>query len=178
MTLRAALGSWFAPLLIHNQNQSEALQRALAAQGQGLDPATYGTPFPGGNVTNTTTTNQSARGWLPGALLGAALLAGGGAAVLGLANYLTPAAVTTAPNAPANAPKAGDPKTTPTQPTTGPGWDAIYEQFDPATGQWKQIKREPLLRPAATAGPSPGGTTGAATAPANPTPPGDSNERK
>lgn len=125
--LRTLFGSLAAPLLIHNQNQAAAMTRAAAAQGLGLDPATFGTPFPGSTIT---TTNNQTAGWLKGALLGAGLLAGGSAAGLGAAKALTqPAAVQTTPQPIPSAP--------------GQAWDAITEEQQP-DGSWKQIKRERL----------------------------------
>ena len=75
MNFRSLLGSWAAPLLIHNQNQNTAMIRAAAAKAQGLDPNVYGVPLPGSNVT--TTNNQS--GFVKGALISAAMIAGGAA---------------------------------------------------------------------------------------------------
>ena len=65
MTLRSMLGSWAAPLLIHNQNQNTAMIRAAAAKAQGLDPNVYGVPLPGSNVT---TTNNNSSGFIKGAV--------------------------------------------------------------------------------------------------------------
>ncbi len=65
MNFRSLLGSWAAPLLIHNQNQNTAMIRAAAAKAQGLDPNVYGVPLPGSNVT--TTNNQS--GFVKGAVI-------------------------------------------------------------------------------------------------------------
>lgn len=125
-TLRATLGSWFAPLLIHNQNQQTAMMRAAAAKAQGLDPKVYGTPLPGSNID--TTVNYHGGGWLKGAILAVALLTGGGLGILGLLKCLSPAA----------------PAICPTQQTiTRQAWDGVWETLGD-DGQWHEMKRERL----------------------------------
>jgi hypothetical protein len=126
MNPRGLLASWFAPLWIHNHNQQTAAIRAAAAKAQGLDPNVYGVPLPGSNVTSTV--NQSARGFLPGAIVTALALAGGGAGALGLREGLgrIPPAVAQ-----------------PAQPAPAQAWDAVTEEQQP-DGSWKQIRREHL----------------------------------
>lgn len=134
MDVRNLLKLWGAAYSVDNVNKSMAMQRALAAKNQGLDPAPYGVPLPG-SVATTITNN--AKGWLPGAILGAVLLAAGGGAGAWLLSGHKPTAIPR-PTAPlTTAPAAASP-------TTAPAWDAIYEQQDPKTGEWKQLRREHL----------------------------------
>jgi hypothetical protein len=121
MTLRSLLGGWAAPLLIHNQNQVTAMTRAAAAKAQGLDPALYGTPLPGSNVT--TTTNHSGMGWLPATVLTLGSLLAGGVTASAL--------MRTTPSPPANSVPAAK------------SWIGVYEQQQP-DGTWKEVKRENL----------------------------------
>ncbi len=124
-TLRGMLGAWFAPLLIHNHNQQTAMMRAAAAQAQGLDPAVYGVPLPGSNVT--TTTNNTGGGLLKGAVLAAALLTAGGLGTAGLGKVLAPSpgAAPTTPAATTPAAPVAPAVTTPAAPTV-PGED-VYD---------------------------------------------------
>jgi hypothetical protein len=141
MNLRSLLGSWAAPLLIHNQNQNTAMIRAAAAKAQGLDPNIYGVPLPGSNVT--TTNNQS--GFVKGALISAAMIAGGAGA-----SSLLPAVTSAISGTPAAAtkPATAAPATTPVasnqKPTTA--YEAIIEQQQP-DGTWKQISSQKLEPP-------------------------------
>jgi hypothetical protein len=115
------LGSWFAPLLIHNHNQQTAMMRAAAAQAQGLDPQVYGVPLPGSNVTSTTT-NNNASGFIKGAVLATAMLAAGGLGAAGLGKMLTqPAPPPQAPTVPQQSSKMPPP--TPVAPTVPAGED-------------------------------------------------------
>lgn len=93
------LGSWFAPLLIHNHNQQTAMMRAAAARAQGLDPEVYGVPLPGSNVT--TTVNNTGGGLVKGAVLAAIMLVVGALGAAGLGKVLSPKPTTSAAPAPA-----------------------------------------------------------------------------
>ena len=135
MNARTLLTSWGAPLFVDNHNKNLAMLRANAAKAQGLDPAMYGVPLPGSNVT----TNVTNGGWIKGLVLGASLLAGGGLLAM---NTLKPVPAVTTPPSTQTAP-AIQPPTTQKAPDPE-AWDAIYEQQDPKTGEWKQIRRERL----------------------------------
>ena len=117
-------------LVVSGYNQQQAMQRAVVARAQGLDPEVYGAVYPGSTVTTNTTTHNSSSGLIKGALLSAAMLSAGGAGVFGVVKTLTPAEVTL----PTITPK-----------TKQIDYDAIYEELQP-DGTWKQIKRE-RLRP-------------------------------
>jgi hypothetical protein len=125
----------FAPLLIHGLNQQGALQRAASAKALGLDPAAYGTVYPGSTVTNTT--NNTGGGYLKGALLAVVLLAAGGATAAGLLRCLPPRPGAPAPPAATAAPS-----------TRSGAWDVITEEQQP-DGTWKQIQRQRLTLPSA-----------------------------
>jgi hypothetical protein len=108
--------------------------RAAAAKAQGLDPNVYGVPLPGSNVT--TTNNQS--GFVKGALISAAMIAGGAGA-----SSLLPAiqsAITGQPAA-VSKPVTGQPTTASNKPTTA--YEAVIEQQQP-DGTWKQIGSQKL----------------------------------
>lgn len=134
-------------LVIHERNQQGALHRALQAKHMGVEnPERYATMFPGSTVTtnNTTNTTDGGSGWVKGALLGAALLTGGGGATVGLAKYLSPGTPATVV-----APAASEAKEAPrVEPTTGvQAWDAVYEEkvkLPDGTWGWKVTKRERL----------------------------------
>jgi len=78
MNLRATLGSMFAPLLIHNLNESMA---KIRADGGPVTRPAAGTVYPGSQVDTTIHNNT---GWLKGAILGTALAATGIGAGLAL----------------------------------------------------------------------------------------------
>jgi len=144
MNLRGLTASWFAPLLIHHQNQSEAMLRASAAKAHGLDPTSFGTPFPGGTVSNTTTNNTKAGGWgwLFGPILGAGLLAAGGSAALTMAKPTPTPAAPMVSSSPTTTPTTSA-TSSPASPQAERHWDAITEELQP-DGTWKQIRREHL----------------------------------
>ena len=123
-------------LLVHERNQQQAMQRAAQAQAQGLDPGTFGVPFPGGVVT-TTTTNNTGISPIKAALVSAALLAGGAGGTLGLIGALSPSKPVVTTPAPAPATPA------PTVKAPAQAWDAITEEQLP-DGSWREIKREHL----------------------------------
>lgn len=139
-------------LVAHNLNQQQAMQRAVQAQAQGLDPAAYGTVYPGSTVTtthNTTTTNNTGSGILKGALLSTALLTagtvGGGLGLLHLNSK--PAGQEGAVVTPAPVPPPQVREKVITVPGATQDWDAVYEELQP-DGTWRQIKRERLTPPA------------------------------
>ena len=146
-TASTALGNlknWFGALLVHNQNQSAAMQRAASATAMGLDPTTYGVPLPGSTVT-TTTTNNTGSGLIKGAILAAALLVGGGAGTLGVSNLLTTktaAPVATTPTVTTSATPGTSPAKapiTPTPTTTPPDASIIYFEQQQPDGTWKAV---------------------------------------
>lgn len=118
-------------LVVSGYNQQQAMQRAVMARAQGLDPEKYGAVYPGSTVTNTTTNHNSGNGILKGALLSAAMLATGGAGTFGVVKMLTPTAAVVSPAT--KEPPAGKAN----------HYDAITEELQP-DGTWKQIKRERL----------------------------------
>jgi len=124
--------SWLLDIFAHNHAEQLRINREVQRQKLGVTQQDY--PYPGAiqGSGNPTTINQGG-GWLKGAILGAVLLAGGGAAALGL-KALTPPAT---PSVPA---PVSPPAVTPAAPKA-PGWDAIYEVQQP-DGTWKQTKRE------------------------------------
>lgn len=124
--------SLFAPLVLHNLNQQQAMHRAVQAQSQGLDVTTYGSPFPGSTVTHNTTTNNSG-GILRGALVGAMMLLAGGAGTVGVSKMLSPSQTPTPPVQPSGAGQTAKPA----------AWDAIIEQQQ-GDGSWKQIGQQHL----------------------------------
>lgn len=131
-------------LLVHEQNEQRAMQRAAQAQAQGLDPATYGTVFPGSTVNTTnTTTNNTGGGLVKGMILAATLATAAAGGGVGVGRMLT------APPAPAPAAPAAAQAEAPAKVVTVPGrdqqYDAIYEVRQP-DGTWRQVKRE-RLRP-------------------------------
>jgi hypothetical protein len=138
MTLRSMLGSWAAPLLIHNQNQNTAMIRAAAAKAQGLDPNVYGVPLPGSNVT---TTNNNSSGFIKGALLSAAMIASGAGA-----SSLLPAITSAISNRPSasSQPATSQPAADSRKPVAA--YEAIVEQQQP-DGTWKQISSQKLEPP-------------------------------
>ncbi len=120
-------------LLAHNHNQQQAMQRAVQAKAQGLDPEVYGTVFPGSVVTtNTTNNNNTGSGYLKGSLLTAALLAAGGTG-----SYLISKPVADVKQVAPVTPVVSNTKTKTTE------YDAVYEELQP-DGTWKQVKRERL----------------------------------
>lgn len=139
---------YFRSILAHNYNEQSALHRAMQAKAIGLpEPEKYASVLPGSNQTetNNVTINNSGAGMLKGAILGTALLVGGGGTAAGLAKILTgaPTAPTTA--VPAQEASKAEPATTvpPVAVQKQQAWDAIYEEKQ-ADGTWKQVKRERL----------------------------------
>lgn len=114
----------FAPLLAHEFNQQGAMQRAGVARAQGLDPAQFGTVYPGSTVT-TTTNNRPGASWLPGTLIGAALLTAG---AIGLP-LLQPR--------PAQPPPAASTVQTPSAPSP------VVPAKGPPAGLWIQETQQP-----------------------------------
>jgi hypothetical protein len=125
MNPRTLLASWFAPLLIHGQNQQTAMMRAAAAKAQGLDPSIYGTPLPGSTVT-TTNNVRGGWGWLPAVALGACVAAAGVLGGLQLAPKPSPAP----------APVLGGPGA-----TGGALYDEVSQEQQP-DGSWKEVGRQ------------------------------------
>jgi hypothetical protein len=142
MTLRSMLGSWAAPLLIHNQNQNTAMIRAAAAKAQGLDPNIYGVPLPGSNVT---TNNNNSSGFIKGALLSAAMLAAGAAAGNRLPAFGPPKAEQSASSQPAASQPSVDSRG-PRADSRRAAYEAIVEQQQP-DGTWKEISSQKLEPP-------------------------------
>lgn len=127
--LRDLAAKLFIPLQIHGLNQHEALQRAVIAKANNLDPATYGTPYPGGsNSSNTTTTTHTVGGVAKGVLLTAGLIAAAGAGV-GVTKMLQPS------QSPVTA-----------QPVGGEAYDAIVEEQQ-LDGSWKPISKTRINPP-------------------------------
>lgn len=82
-------------LFVHDVNNKQAILRAATAAGYGLPAETVAglaRPYPGSQVaTNITTHNNPAGGLVKAAMLGASLMAGGGAGGVLLSHLLKPA---------------------------------------------------------------------------------------
>ena len=121
-------------VLAHGYNQQQAMQRAVQAKAQGLDPTQYGSVLPGSTITTNTTNNtDNGTGIVKGSLLTAALLAAGGGGA-----YLL-----STPVVPKQDPPARIEKADPVVITKDAAYDAVYEVKQP-DGTWKQVKRERL----------------------------------
>jgi hypothetical protein len=153
--------AWLFELFVHAQNENSRINRAAAAKGFGLDPERYSSLYPGSQVTinnpasngqvavpaapgSVTVGSNGGSNFVQGALLAAAMLAGGALTTLAVTGGLK--GTTSAPAAPVTTPAPSPVSPTPALPvvpTKPNAYDAVYERQQP-DGTWKEYKREHL----------------------------------